>query len=109
MINLFKFQEDTRLNAIRLGYRTNRKAILKQLKKEYKEFKRSRWISPYKVHYALNIEDDDTFIEFFDKELKGTIADEIPDMPFILMSYTSSMGHDTEDLYMLKQRYNNLR
>ena len=106
MIDLTEFQNKVYETTKRLGYIVNKKNTIKQLKEEIKELKKAKFVSPSLVHFGLNIQDDNKFVEFFEKRLKNTIADEIPDMAFILMSYSKSIGHDIEELYMLKERYN---
>lgn len=109
MIDLKAFQEEVYNITQFLGYKINKKNTLKKLKEEYKEFKKAEPVDPSLVHRAANIQDDKQFLNYFITNLKDTEADEIPDDIFVKLSYCEYMGYDSEELCMVKKRYNSLK
>jgi len=109
MICLDTLQEQCNKIAKRFKYKTDKRSTYKHLKKELKEWYKSAPVEPNLIETAINIQDDTTFMIYWNQFLKDTEVDEIPDMPFILMSFSHDRCYSIEDLLMLKKRYNELR
>ena len=109
MICLKSFQEEISNITKFLGYKCDKKNILKKLKEEYREFKKAKPVNPGLILCAANIRDDKEFKYFFETRLKDTEADEIPDDIFIKCSYCEYMGYDLEAMLFVKKRWNSLK
>lgn len=109
MIDLEQLQMDVYKNTKRLGYDIDFKSTVLKLREELKEFKRSDPVYFDTSNFMKDIKEDSYFLERFEKDIKHSVDDEIPDMIFVLMSYCQSSGRDLETLIMNKLRYNRLR
>lgn len=108
-VNIKQLQKEVYQNTINLGYEVNKKTTLKKLKEELKEFKDSGKRHFSVIKESLEIKDDKNFLDHFNKRLKNTEYDEIPDMFFVLLSYCEKNNIDFETLVLNKLRYNKLR
>jgi len=109
MVNLKQFQEEVHSITKFFEYKCDKRSIIKHMKKEIKEFKKAKPISPEMIYCAANIRDDKDFVDYFEMKLKGTEADEMPDPGFVMMSYAEEHKYDMEIINHIKKRYNSLR
>lgn len=110
MIDLSKLQGEVHQITKFLGYKINKRLTIKKLKQEIKEFKKSH-IQRNKNAPLIGstIQNDEQFVKYYDKYLKGTTHDEAPDIVMVVLSYCQEMGIDFETDFMNKYRYNTLR
>lgn len=110
MVDLTKLALRCNVNAKRLGYKTDRKNTIKALKNEIKELKRAKRLMDCSAPYKIScIRDNKKFIEQYEKFLKGTIHDELPDIILPALSLADKEKIDIETDVMNKIRYNEYR
>jgi NTP pyrophosphatase (non-canonical NTP hydrolase) len=110
MINLNMLQKKVHQITISLGYKHDKKNTIAALKRELKEFKKSKEQLDKNTSFKIsNVENDSNFKEFYEHLIKGTNEDEIPDIIIVLMSHCQENGIDLETILKNKIRYNRLR
>lgn len=110
MIDLTKLQQEVYSNTIRLGYNPNKKETIRAVKRELREFSKTKKV----LHKAINTVVSDTICDnqykkVYDMHIKDKEECEIADIVFVLMSYCEQNGIDLETCLMNKKRYNDNR